>query len=574
MFRFGPSPEVPPTLNITRWTSQTKMADPEGTARTAPPPFDKTSADVILRTSDKVDFHAHMIILSLASPFFSTMFSIPQSTAATRLECPTVEIAEDSATLECLLRYCYPVSDPIIAEDNFDALDRVLGAAKKYEFVEATELIYKVLYRAAIPYPRAIFAIACQHDDEDLASSAARYWRNTLASRPPAGQDLPVVWRTSWLCPEYHGSLQHQSYHIYMKGRVTAGSFFRLLQRVKGVEITSCLSPPSLPNSTSSYVQSMQDHEIAAATKKYPFSRPDADVTIRSCDGHEFRVHRTVLETLLNPNASSNLTSVFGEPLATTESNDLPVFSLKDGGHSLVILLRQCYPTHEVAPISDWDVDTLGCQPALRVYQAARRYGFIHIYKAYFARMRQLLPQAPLDVYCIAIALGCMDEEEEAARQLAFSNLRDMYSPKLEFLPVENYYHLLEYHHACQVAIRAVWKDHFPRPQPVPAQRAAGSNATHSLSNPSPVISAALAQFEWLEGPGVVSARDGIWQAMLEREVDTANASNRPFAAGILHRVDRAAIASMRDDVEKALATKLAAVTYRREDTASQEKTS
>lgn len=33
-------------------------------------PFNKPSADVILRTSDGVDFHVHKMLLSLASSFF------------------------------------------------------------------------------------------------------------------------------------------------------------------------------------------------------------------------------------------------------------------------------------------------------------------------------------------------------------------------------------------------------------------------------------------------------------------------------------------------------------------------
>ena len=43
-------------------------------ARKAASPFDKPSADVILRTSDFVDFYVHKVVLSLASAFFEDMF--------------------------------------------------------------------------------------------------------------------------------------------------------------------------------------------------------------------------------------------------------------------------------------------------------------------------------------------------------------------------------------------------------------------------------------------------------------------------------------------------------------------
>ena len=45
---------------------------------TASYPFDKTNADIILRTSDLVDFHVFSQILIAASPFFEGMFDVPQ----------------------------------------------------------------------------------------------------------------------------------------------------------------------------------------------------------------------------------------------------------------------------------------------------------------------------------------------------------------------------------------------------------------------------------------------------------------------------------------------------------------
>ncbi|KAF9240602.1 hypothetical protein BU15DRAFT_73833 [Melanogaster broomeanus] len=45
---------------------------------TAPEPFDNIDADVILRSSDNVDFRVFKIILSLTSPVFKDMFTLPQ----------------------------------------------------------------------------------------------------------------------------------------------------------------------------------------------------------------------------------------------------------------------------------------------------------------------------------------------------------------------------------------------------------------------------------------------------------------------------------------------------------------
>ena len=40
-------------------------------------PFDHAKADIILRSSDNIDFHVFKLFLSLASPFFEDMFNIP-----------------------------------------------------------------------------------------------------------------------------------------------------------------------------------------------------------------------------------------------------------------------------------------------------------------------------------------------------------------------------------------------------------------------------------------------------------------------------------------------------------------
>ncbi|KAI6101550.1 hypothetical protein EV401DRAFT_792944 [Pisolithus croceorrhizus] len=44
----------------------------------APSPFDHVKADVILRSSDDIDFRVFKSFLSLASPFFETLFDLPQ----------------------------------------------------------------------------------------------------------------------------------------------------------------------------------------------------------------------------------------------------------------------------------------------------------------------------------------------------------------------------------------------------------------------------------------------------------------------------------------------------------------
>ena len=101
-------------------------------------PFDHAKADIILRSSDNVDFRVFRLFLSLASPFFETLFDIPQPAEADanqelRDGLPVVSVAEDSKTLDALLRFCYPctLADDPKLEVLQDAVD-ILEAARKY----------------------------------------------------------------------------------------------------------------------------------------------------------------------------------------------------------------------------------------------------------------------------------------------------------------------------------------------------------------------------------------------------------------------------------------------------------
>ena len=110
------------------------MADPVYAAT----PFDHAKADIILRSSDNIDFRVFKLFLSLASPFFETLFEIPQPAEVDEEQevkdgLVVVPVTEDSKTLDALLRFCYPctLADDPSLEVLKDAVD-VLEAARKY----------------------------------------------------------------------------------------------------------------------------------------------------------------------------------------------------------------------------------------------------------------------------------------------------------------------------------------------------------------------------------------------------------------------------------------------------------
>jgi len=99
------------------------------------PPFNDTDADIILRSSDRVDFIVYKVILSKASPVFKTMFSLPQPTTDTQPDSPhpIVELAENSKVLAAFLSIVYPPTpmspEPLSLDDLISALDM----ARKYD---------------------------------------------------------------------------------------------------------------------------------------------------------------------------------------------------------------------------------------------------------------------------------------------------------------------------------------------------------------------------------------------------------------------------------------------------------
>ena len=109
------------------------------TERTSPtafgPPFDDTDADIILRSSDQVDFHVYKVILSKASPVFKVMFSDTTLNSRT-----IVDLPESSKTLAALLTSIYPIIPELETDEERSLNDHLaaISAVKKYDMALAS----------------------------------------------------------------------------------------------------------------------------------------------------------------------------------------------------------------------------------------------------------------------------------------------------------------------------------------------------------------------------------------------------------------------------------------------------
>ncbi|KAF7968706.1 hypothetical protein HWV62_29666 [Athelia sp. TMB] len=162
-------------------------------------PFDHAAADVILRSSDNVDFRVFKLFLSFGSPFFEDLFSLPQSASGgseTRDGLPVVPVSETANILQMLLAMCYPmgaVDQPVL--DKLEEVDLLLDAAIKYGIERVEKKVRGAL--VAPPCLRGnevrVFAIACRHKLEVEAKVAARASLEQPIMEMESGPELKLL---------------------------------------------------------------------------------------------------------------------------------------------------------------------------------------------------------------------------------------------------------------------------------------------------------------------------------------------------------------------------------------------
>lgn len=175
---------ISPLLLLVTDSEKAKTAS---TTLTAVSPFNRPSEDVILRSSDGVDFYVNKWILIGASAVFADMFSLPQpasdvsskdpsapseSVVSSPPKFPVVELNEVGRTIETLLRLFHPLP-PSPEFPTFDSTKPVLEAAHKYQMDHAFELLRPQLLRFSKVTPVRIYAFAARCGVSDLMQSAA-----------------------------------------------------------------------------------------------------------------------------------------------------------------------------------------------------------------------------------------------------------------------------------------------------------------------------------------------------------------------------------------------------------------
>lgn len=390
----------------------------------ASPSFTSPNADIILRTSDGVDFHLHKLVLGLASDFFGGMFGLPQPAidAVDAPSKPIIPVEETSTVMDCLLRMFYPgVTAPKL--EDVSSVGPVLLAALKYEMKEpVTRLRVKL---STFEDPLRVFAFACRCSElEHEARQVAVEWCE----------------QSTALITDYVEELDN----------IPAGSYFRLLHfytmyHAGSIPEDYLLCSPQLSRSRTSDAPGSKDCTVLP-----PFDKPssNSDVIIRSSGGSpedvDFYVNRDILSF-----ASAKICKLLDDtstPLKKAPEGHC-ILPSPSPARIVHLLLQLTYPF--VTPeFQDWETLTA-------VVEAAESMGMVRAAEVTKKRWVEQIEAHPLRSYFVAMRNGWAEEAHTAAKHAQLVSV-DEYVPEMETVPARTYRDFLRYRQRCRsMVVRA-----------------------------------------------------------------------------------------------------------------------
>ena len=150
--------------------------------------FSGPDGDIILRAhgSPNRDFRVHKLVLSLASPVFRDMFSIPQPKSREGADIDVVDVTDPPRALELIIRFIYPFPPPDIK--SLDLLVEALFIADKYHIEGARAGLRVRLTNFINEAPLRVYAIASRFGFDEEAEAASSL---TTTIHLPALAELP-----------------------------------------------------------------------------------------------------------------------------------------------------------------------------------------------------------------------------------------------------------------------------------------------------------------------------------------------------------------------------------------------
>ena len=391
-------------------------------------PFNKPGADLIIRSSDHIDFRVQSHILLEASPIFEDMLGLPQppSVAQDADQRPVVDVTEDAHTLDMLLRICYPIEKK---ESNvtIDEIEAGLMAALKYEMALPISVLSKKLLAEVEAHPFTVWITACRIGLEEHANAAAKILRSST--------NVESIIRPEIL-PNLAG--------------VSAGSYYRLCELLRTSEscrsrcIPKFLCPPTQTDWTAIDTTTLQTPPPSVIDMPFP------DLICKSSDGAEFRVHRGVIASgspVLRNEIAALLDGHGESPAASSQNESLPILQMSETSNTLHPLLSMCYPATADVQINLYSY--------AGVMTAAAHYEMSWLRDRIMAQWNNSAWRDPVKAYFVAVNSGWDEGAQAAARLSLVKPLDELYSSEMENAPAQAYERLIQYHKAFKLLLGA-----------------------------------------------------------------------------------------------------------------------
>ena len=121
------------------------------------PPFvpscsNVSDANIILRSSDQVNFRVRQSVLAMSSPFFEDLLSLPQPPDGEIVDgLPVVQLSEDASLLSILVSQLYPISS--VPPSSYEEVFALLAACQKYDMTSIQSHVRSEIKLGTFPAP-------------------------------------------------------------------------------------------------------------------------------------------------------------------------------------------------------------------------------------------------------------------------------------------------------------------------------------------------------------------------------------------------------------------------------------
>ncbi|TBU34059.1 hypothetical protein BD311DRAFT_611629, partial [Dichomitus squalens] len=384
-------------------------------------PFDGSTGDVILRSSDGVDFHCFSQILVAASSVFEgivavgTPFPDPSSSAHNR---PIIPMSEDSKTLDFLLRFIYLIPKPGQSRSLEEAAV-FLEASLKYMMEYPASILTQDLLAFAPSRSMQVWAIGCRLMLEEVARAGAErmlHYRD-LGNYTHLHQFVPIAEFIRHADARGVSAVDYCRLSIYHSQRGDVEPGFTLTR--------------PLPRQTQERQLSGPTGGDAGIPWAFFTSVVLPDITCSASNGRTFPAHKGLL----------CMNSWIMDEMIVGASRNAPqqsVSTLNFAEQSPILahLLRLCYLGDAPLP-QDHHL-------FLAVLKAAEKYDMTRIVDLLVAKWESVSAVHPASLYFAALHYGFPELARIAARRVPRSSHK-LYVPEMELAPAIQWQLLSDY---------------------------------------------------------------------------------------------------------------------------------